>query len=193
MYAVDRAKGILLKPGAEWDDIADEAVGIPELYRKWIAIVAAIPALATFIRISVLGAGVFGTRYNVPLATGLLHAVVSYLASLASVYVMAMVIDALAPRFGAHRNFGQAFKVAAFAPAAAWLAGAFDVLPVVSLLTVLGLYSLYLLYVGLPRVMNSAPERSLAYAATVCVVALVIHVLAIVATGFLLPGSGGVR
>ncbi len=193
MNVVERARSMLFAPSREWDEIADEAITVPELYRQWIVIMAAIPAVATFIRISVIGSGVFGTSYRVPLAMGLAHAAASYALTLGSVWVLAYVIDALAPTFGAHRNFNQAFKVAAFAPTAAWVAGAFSVLPVLSLLGVLGLYSLYLLYLGLPRVMNSAPERNLAYAASVTLAWLVLYVVAIAVTGFLLPGSGALR
>lgn len=189
MNVVERAKSLLLTPGKEWDDIADEAITVPELYRNWIAIVAAIPVVATFIGISVVGVA----SYRVPLAMGLVHAVVSYALALGSVYALALVIDALAPSFGAHRNFGQAFKVAAFSPAAAWIAGVFGALPALSPLALLGLYSLYLLYLGLPRVMNSAPERSLAYTATVMLAALVMYVAVIAVTGFILPGSGALR
>lgn len=190
MYVVERAKSMLLTPSREWDDIADEAITIPELYRKWILVMAAIPAVATFVRISIIGAGIFGTSYRVPVAIGLAHALTTYALTLASVWVLAFVIDVLAPKFGAHRNFRQAFKVAAFAPTAAWVAGAFSILPVLSMLGFLGLYSLFLLHLGLPRVMNSAPEKSLAYTATVTLAALLTYVVVVLVTGFILPRSG---
>lgn len=193
MNVVERARSLLLEPAREWDEIADEAITIPELYRNWIAVMAAIPAVATFIRISVVGMGIVGTHYRVPIGMGLVHAVATWALTLASVYVLALVIDALAPKFGAHRNFTQAFKVAAFAPTAAWVAGAFAILPVLSLLGVLGLYSLYLLYLGLPRVMDCPADRSLAYTATVIVIGLVLHVTVMAVTGFILPGAGALR
>lgn len=193
MNVVERAKNMLLAPAGEWDEIADEAVTIPELYRNWIAVMAAIPAIATFIRISIVGMGVVGTSYRVPVGMGLVHAVVSWALTLGAVYVLALVIDALAPKFGAHRNFGQAFKVAAFAPTAAWVTGAFSILPVLSMMGILGLYSLYLLYLGLPRVMDCPAERSLAYTATVTVIGLVLYVAIIAVTGFILPGAGALR
>lgn len=189
MNVVERARSLLLTPGKEWDDIADEAITVPELYRNWIAIVAAIPVVATFVGISVIGVA----SYRVPLVMGIVHAAVSYALALGSVYALALVIDALAPSFGAHRNFGQAFKVAAFSPAAAWIAGVFGAVPALSPLALLGLYSLYLLHLGLPRVMNSPPDRSLSYAATVTLAALVMYVVVVAVTGFILPGSGALR
>lgn len=188
MNLVERAKSLILTPASEWDKISSETHTVQGLYTGWIMILAAIPALATFIGFSLVGVGAFGISYRVPLVSGIAQAIASYLLALGSVYVFALIIDALSPTFGGEKNFMQAFKVAAFAPVASWLAGIFAILPALSILGLLGLYSLYLLYVGLPRLMKTPAEKALPYTAVVILVGIVISVVVGVITGMMLPG-----
>jgi len=129
--------------------------------------------VASIIGMSVVGVSVpfFGT-YRAPFAAALGHAVVSYVLTLVGVYVLALIINALAPTFAAEKNDAQALKVAAYASTAAWLAGVFSLIPVLSVLGILGLYSLYLLYLGLPILMKAPQEKALGYTAVVVVAAI---------------------
>jgi hypothetical protein len=188
---VERAKNLILTPAAEWDKISSETHTVQGLYTNWIMILAAIPAIATFIGFSIVGVGAFGLSYRVPVVAGISHAVASYLLSLGSVYVFALVIDTLSPNFGGEKNFMQAFKVAAFAPVATWLAGAFHLLPALSILGLLGLYSLYLLYLGLPRLMKTPPEKAMPYTIVVIIVGIVISLIVGAVSAVMLPGRMG--
>jgi hypothetical protein len=185
---VERAKNLLLTPAAEWDKISTETHTVQGLYTGWAMILAAIPALASFIGFSIVGVGAFGLSYRVPIVSGIAHAIASYLLALGSVYLFALIIDALSPNFGGEKNFMQAFKVAAFAPVASWLAGIFTILPALSILSILGLYSLYLLYVGLPRLMKTPAEKAMPYTVVVIIVVIVISLVIGALTGFMLPG-----
>lgn len=191
MNLVERAKSIILGPAAEWDKIAGETHTVQGLYTGWIMILAAIPAIAGFIGLSIVGVGAFGLSYRVGIVAGISHAIVGYLLSLASVYVFALIIDALSPSFGGQKDFMQAFKVAAFAPTASWLAGIFQILPALSILGLLGLYSLYLLYLGLPRLMKTPPEKALPYTVVVIIVGIVLFAIVGTLTAFTLPGRMG--
>jgi hypothetical protein len=188
---VDRAKNLILTPAAEWDKISSETHTVQGLYTGWIMILAAIPAIASFIGFSIVGVGGFGLSYRVPVASGIAHAIASYLLSLGSVYVFALVIDALSPNFGGQKDFAQAFKVAAFAPVASWLAGVFHIVPALSILAILGLYSVYLLYVGLPRLMKTPAEKAMPYTVVVIVVGIVISLIAGALGALALPGRMG--
>jgi hypothetical protein len=188
MDIVERAKNILLTPKSEWEKISGETHTVQGLYTGWIMILAAIPAIAAFIGLSLVGGSVLGISYRVPITAGIAHLVVSYALSLASVYLFALVIDALAPTFGGEKNFMQAFKVAAFTPTASWLAGVFSILPMLSILGILGLYSLYVLYVGLPRLMKAPEEKALPYTAVVIVIAIVISVVIMGISALAIPG-----
>ena len=96
---------------------------------------------------------------------------------LAGTYVLALVIDALAPTFSGQRSQIQALKLAAYSLTAAWLAGIFALIPELRLLGLLGLYSLYLLYGGLPVLMKPSGDKTLPYTAVVVVAAFVLFLI----------------
>ncbi len=184
MALMDRAKRILLRPKEEWPVIESETTTTADLYKGYIVPLAAIGPIASWIGMSVFGLTVpFIGTYRISLASGLARAVVSFVLALAGVYVLAFVINSLAPRFGGQENMGQSLKVAAYSSTAAWVAGVFGIIPALALLSILGLYSLYLLYLGLPVLMKSPQERSLGYAITVVIVGIVLFLVIAVVGG----------
>lgn len=174
MNLVERVKGILLQPRREWEVIDTEPTSTARLYTEYVTPLAAIPAVAGFIGGSIIGYGVLGATFRVPMVRGLTGAVLQYVGSLVAVYVLALIIDALAPNFGGTRNQLQALKLAAYSSTASWLAGIFLLLPGLRTLSILGLYSLVLLYLGLPVLMKSPPEKSLGYTVVAIVAAIIL-------------------
>jgi hypothetical protein len=183
---IDRARSILLKPAETWNTIAAEPATARDLYRGYAVYLAAIPPLAGFIGGQVFGISLFGVTYHPPLIHALVSAVLQYVFALVGVYVLAMIIDALAPSFDGQKNRIQALKVAVYAYTASWVAGIFTLIPVLGLLAILGgLYSLYLLYLGLPKVMGAPQSKALGYTAVTVVVAIVISIVIGVVVGAL--------
>ncbi len=178
MNLVDRVKKILISPKQEWAVINTESQTVSSLYTQYVMILAAIPAVASFIGFSVVGYTGFGTAYRVPMGAGLASMILGYVLSLASVYVIALVIDALAPNFGGEKDFIQSLKVAAFFPTASWICGIFSILPTLAILGVIGgLYSLYLLYLGLGPLKKVPEEKAIGYTVVVVIVAIVLMVV----------------
>ena len=181
---VERVKGILLKPNEEWAKIDGEPATVQGLYTSYICILAAIPAVASFIGGQIFGYGAFLVHFKPPLITSLVGAIVTYVLSLAMVFVMAIVIEALAPSFDGEKNRIQALKVAAYAYTAAWVAGVLQIVPALGMLAILGgLYSLYLLYLGLPKLMKSPPEKALGYTVVSIIVAAVLSIVVSMVVG----------
>ncbi len=188
MSLVDRAKGILLNPKNEWAVIDTEPATTSSLYSGYIVPLAAIPPVASFIGWSLLGVSVLGFRYRIAMGTSLTGAVVQYGLSLVGTFVLALIIDALAPNFGGQKSQVQALKVAAYSSTASWVAGIFLLIPSLSVLAALGgLYSLYLLYLGLPIVMKAPNEKALGYTAVVVIAAIVLYVVIGIAVRGLVP------
>lgn len=198
----ERVKAILATPKTEWPLIAAEPASVGSLYAGYIAILAAIPAIAGFIKSSLIGYSMLGMSVRVPIGSGIASMVASYLVSLLVVYVVALIIDALAPTFGGQKNRVQALKVTAYAWTAAWIAGVAVIIPWLGLIIALvgGIYSIYLLYLGLPPTMQCPPERAGAYTAVSVIIAIVLSwivavvVAAIIGTAtFGGPSMNGVR
>ena len=173
MNVVERAKAIILTPKTEWPVIANDPGDPGYLFTNYVAILAAIPAVASFIGTSLIGVG----SYRVPVVTGLFNAIVTYVLSFVIVYVLAFIIDALAPTFGGQKSFANALKLAVYSYTPAWLAGIFFLIPVLSFLAILSLYGLYLVWTGIPTLMKAPQERSTAYTAAIVVSAIVITVV----------------
>jgi hypothetical protein len=172
---IERVKAILLTPQTEWPVIAREPGEASALFTRYVAILALIPALAGFIGTSLVG-------HYVPFFSGLIIAIVSYGVTFVVVYVVALIVDALAPTFDAQKNFPNALKLTVYSLTPYWLAGIFLLVPGLSFLRVLGLYGIYLAWVGLPPLMLAPRDKALAYAAT----AVVCAVILLIVTGFIL-------
>lgn len=172
-----RVINILMRPKAEWEVVSHEPATTQGLILGYAAILAAIPAIARVIS-GLMPHCFFAVCYTPNPVFVVISAVVYYLLSLASVFVIGLIIDALAPSFGAEKDQVQAMKVAVYSWTAAWLAGIFIIIPWVGgLLTLVGLYSLYLLYLGLRGVMKSPDDKAVIYTVVVVVLAIVIFIV----------------
>jgi hypothetical protein len=177
MNITERIKRILLTPKEEWQVIAGETTPIAELYKYYIMLLAAIGPVASFIGMSLVGVTLpMGGAYSVSITGGIMSAVVHYGLTLVSVYILARIIDALAPTFSGEKNLHQAFKLATYSYTPGWLAGVFMLIPPLGVLGILGLYGLYLLYVGLPVLMKAPKEKTTGYTITIIIAAIVIFV-----------------
>jgi hypothetical protein len=178
MDIVERVKAILLTPKSEWLVIERESGEPAYLFANYVAILAAIPAVCGFIGTSIVGVSVpvIGT-VRIGVVSGIASAIVHYLLAFVMVYVLGLIIDALAPTFNGQKDAPNALKLAVYSMTPAWLAGIFSLIPGLSVLGILGLYGLYLLWVGLPPLMKVPQEKSTVYAAAVVVCAIVISIV----------------
>jgi len=174
---IARAIGILARPKSEWDVIAPEAATTQGLILGYAAILAALPAIARAVH-GLMPHCFFGVCYTPNPMFVIVGAIVSYVISVAGVFVVGIIIDALAPNFGGEKNPVQAMKVAVYSWTAAWLAGIFIIIPWIGgVFALVGLYSLYLLYVGIPKLMKSPESQSLVYTVVVIVLAVVVFIV----------------
>jgi hypothetical protein len=171
MNLVERVKNILLTPQTEWPVIDKEETTIGGLITGYVMILALIPAIA-----GILGSLVFG---KFGLVFGLISAVFGYVIAIASIYIVAFIIDALATTFGGTKNMVQAAKVAAYSYTAAWVAGVLNIIPIAGgILAMLGsLYGLYLLYLGLPMLMKAPADKAIPYTLVTIVCLIVVTVI----------------
>ncbi|HMK64606.1 MAG TPA: Yip1 family protein [Thermodesulfobacteriota bacterium] len=191
MNLVQRVMDISLKPKDTWQVIKSEPATIKDLYTSYAVPLAAITPIASFIGFSLIGFSMLTMRYRIPLATGLSHAIVSYALSLVGIYVVAQIIDALAPNFGSQKNLINAMKVVVYSYTPAWVAGILLIIPGLSPITgLVSLYSLYILYLGLPVLMETPQDKAMGY----FVVSIVVSILVFVVVGVVsrsLFGLGG--
>jgi len=179
MNLVDRVKNILITPKTEWEVIKNEQSSTADMFTKYAMILAVIPVIATIIGFSIIGVSFgFGVAFKWPFSSSLLHGVVSYILNLVSIYVIALIIDALAPSFGSTKNLDASLKVVLYSYTASFVAGIFMIIPMLSWLALLvSLYSFYLMYLGL-KIVKDTPEDKLAgYLVVTILISIVIYVV----------------
>jgi hypothetical protein len=191
MSLIQRVQDILLKPKDTWPVIAQEGGDTASVYSSYLIYLAAIPAVAAFIGLSLVGAGAFGVSMRLPIMSGLVNMVVSYVLSLVAVFVLALIVDALAPTFGGTKSQINALKLVAYGSTAGFVGGIFGLLPSLAMLGLIAsLYSIYLIYIGLPVLMKCPPEKAGAYTAVVIVCGIVAMIVLGVVSSLFLPSRG---
>lgn len=173
---IERVKGILTTPKTEWPIAAAEPATVSSLYAGYIAIIVALPTIAGFIKSSLIGTSMFGITVRTPVGMGIVGMLVHYALTLALVYVMALIVNALAPSFGGQKDMVQALKAVAYAWTASWIAGIAVIVPWLGwLIAIAGaVYAIYLLYLGLPYTMKCPPEKAGGYTAVSIIIAIVL-------------------
>ncbi|GAC1612885.1 MAG: hypothetical protein NVS3B27_08620 [Novosphingobium sp.] len=190
---VARAKALIMQPAAEWPVIAAEPATPADLMRGWAVPLAAIGPICAFIHGQVFGFGAFGISYRPGIVAGLSTLVVIYILGLVGVVVLALVAQNVAPRFGGVGDRAAAFKLVVYGSTAAWVCGIFQLIPGLGLLAILGLYSLYLYYVGATPVMRVPQDKAAGFTAVTILAAVLLYiVVGAVSSAFLGLFGGGI-
>lgn len=195
MDLVSRVQGIILKPKEEWVKIKEESATVAELFTSYAMILAAIPAIAQFIGHGLIGFKVpFVGLYRFGIGTALLRSIFAYAFSLATIYIFAIVIKALAPTFSSSPNMINALKLAVYSMTPAWVAGILYIIPFLGVLVVLAsLYGLYVLYLGFATpLMDTPKEKVIGYLVVSVIVVIVLWAVfaAILGAIFAVGASG---
>src|SRR5206468_12027623 len=105
MDLVARAKNICLTPATEWPVIAQEPTPPATLITQYVVPLAAVGAVAGFIGGSLIGmsTGFFGT-IRTPIIAGVTLAVFSFVMAIIGCFIVAFIVNALAPSFGGEKN-----------------------------------------------------------------------------------------
>ncbi|UCH98683.1 MAG: YIP1 family protein [Candidatus Aminicenantes bacterium] len=187
---IKRAIAIITKPKDEWQVIKSESMTITEMFTKYAIFLAAIPAIAGFLGWIIIGRSYGPFTIRAPIGRALLWAIFMYALSLAAVYLLAIIIDALAPSFGAQKDMVQSMKVVVFSSTAAWVGGIFHLIPVLAILALLcGLYGLYLLYLGMKSLKEPPQDKMAGYFVVTLIVSIVVQIVILLLVGVIAFGS----
>src|SRR5665213_3999664 len=151
MAIMDRIKGMLLAPKAEWPKVAAEPASVQSLYTGWIMILGLIGPIVVLIGVGVMAGGL-----------GVTTAIASYVNTLVGVAIIALIADLIAPTFGGTRDYVAALKLIAYSATVVWIAQIGLIVPILGVFVVLAgaIYSVYLLFLGAPVTRKCAPRKS---------------------------------
>ena len=173
---LERIKKILMQPREEWPRIATEPETIASLYTSYIIPVAGFAVLCAFID-NLMGFTLFGVTHKPTYGEAVTSAVWQFGLQLGGVFVMSLILGYLAPLFGGRNDRLNALKLAAYAATAGWLANVFLLVPWLGFLTLLGLYSLYLIRTGAPALIAVPDNKALPFTAAFVGVGIVLSLV----------------
>jgi hypothetical protein len=187
MSLIDRAKNMIMSPKTEWQAVAAEEPNVAGIITGYVIPLLLIPAVASFI-----GYGFIGLGFIKSTSWGLYHGVTQFVLGLIGVYITAMVVNMLAPSFGSEKNMGRAMQLIAYSYTPMWVFGILYIIPTLSFIPMLaGIYSLYVLYLGLPVTMKTPQDKVIIYLiVSIVVLFLVYFIVGAILAAILLPIFG---
>jgi hypothetical protein len=172
MALIDRAKNMLLSPKTEWAAVASEEADPMKVFMGYAVPWILIDAICAFVgHAFIWGAGHYGTS---AMSWGMYFAVTAIVTQLISMWIAAMVVNALAPNFGSQKDMGRAMQTIVYGSTASFVGGVLAIVPFIGWLgSLFGLYGIYLIYLGLPHTMKTPQDKVVLYM-IVSVVALIV-------------------
>jgi len=174
---VERAKAIILKPKEEWPVIERETASSGDIFTRYALPLAAIGPVCGLIGGQIFGISALGFTYRPPLLTALPIAIGTFLLSLLSLFILSFIADKLAPQFGGESSSRNGFKLVVYSMTASWIAAIFGIIPSLSVLSLVGLYSFYLFYVGAHPMMKVPVDKVLTYTIVTVICAIVLNLI----------------
>ena len=177
---IQRVKDIIFKPKETWPQIKAEATGIGQVFTGYAMILAALPAVFGLLGFTLVGQsfGPITGFFRIPFTYALVWAIVWYVLILVALYVESLVINALAPSFGSKQGSVNAYKLAVYSSTPMFVAGILNIIPALGILVFLiSLYSFYLLYIGMPVMMETPKEKHVGYFVVTLIIMIIIYLI----------------
>lgn len=150
-----------------------------------ILVVALIPAICGYYAAAHIGWTIgAGDPIKLTESSAAMMAIAMYFALFAGVFTLAYLIHWMAITFDSKPSFTQSLELAAYASTPILMIGVTALFPVLWFVVVAGLgalcYSIYLLYSGVPIMMNIPEEKGFIYSSSVvtCGLILIVSVMA---------------
>lgn len=171
--------GLLAHPNQEMRAIERENESVSHHYTHHVLLMAAIPVICSLIGTTQMG-WYLGGGHSVPLAlsTGLMLAVLFYLLILGGVAVMGRVIHWMARDYPQRPSVQRCTVFAGYVATPLFLSGIIALYPVVWLCVLAGAVALawtgYLLYVGIPQLLNIDRDESLRFSGSTLAIGILL-------------------
>ncbi len=186
--------GIFINPRKEWEAIRDDDCSVGKCYLSYVFLLAAIAPVSGYFGTTRFGWEI-GAREAVKLSpdSALIIAIAFYLVMLVGVFSMGLMIHWMGQTYSANQPLSRCITLAAFVATPLFLIGIFELFPIIWLNFVVGLpalaYTVFLLYTGVPIMMEVNEERGFLFSSAVLAVGLV-ALICMLAAMAILWGNG---
>jgi hypothetical protein len=191
MAILQHTLGILFRPQTEWEAIRNEKGSFIQVFVRHVPFLALIPAISAYIGVTQIGwvVGGGGVVKLTP-SSAISLCALTYAALLAGIFLLGEFINWMSKTYGVKsddpRRHYESTALAVYVSTPTFIAGFALLYPNLWLVAVImGLaaaYSVYLIYQGMPILMNISKDQAFLYATSVLTVGLVLMVSTLVAT-----------
>lgn len=191
MGLLQHTVGILVRPSSEWRAIRDEEKSYIQVFVNQVPLLALIPVFCAYIGVTRVGWAVAdGNVVRLTDSSAVSLCALTYVALLVSIFLLGEFVNWMSKTYGvmdsAEKRHYESTALAAYVSTPILLAGIANLYPklwlVAGVLGLAGAYSVYLIYKGIPILMNIPEDRAFMYATSVVTVALVLVVSTMIFT-----------
>lgn len=191
MAILQHALGMFINHKAEWQSVRDQKSSVIQVFVGLAPFLVLIPAVSSYIGVTQVGWAVAGGNLvKLTTESAVSLCVLTYFSLLAAIFVLGKFTSWMSKTYGvegdaASRNYrGTALAVYTATPV--MIAGIANLYPnlwfVATVMGVAGAYSVYLIYQGIPILMDIPKDRAFFYASSVVTVGIVLMITIIMAT-----------
>ncbi|SFX30625.1 Yip1 family protein [Marinospirillum alkaliphilum] len=186
--------GVLYNPDKEWRKVKDENYSVMDYYTRDLIWMSALPPFALFVGTTQVGWSIgLGEYVKLTMSSALPIALAFYLAILVGAGVMAYAIHWMEKTYSANASMERCMALTAYTASPMLLAGLAGFWPHIWFVVIVGLlavaWTVYLLYTGVPRIMDIPEEQGFMFSTSILTVGLVVLV-GMLAVTVLLWGFG---
>lgn len=189
---IEMIKQLILKPKQTWQDIQSDSLTTQDILKKYLILAVSIPAAATFVGRWIVGIRIpFYGVHRLSFFASLFTAVLEYSLILIGIWGAGKVIQFLAEKFESSTHEINAYKLIVFSFLPYLAAGIIYLIPSLgTLVALMGLYCLFIFYLGIPVIMETPEERVLPFSIVSILVVLIIYFIISVITGTIIDHFG---
>lgn len=175
---IERVKNIMFSTESEWLRIQQEPADGKKILINYVLLLALIPAICMLIGYGLIGQTMMGYTVR-SFTTGISQAIMQLVSAVLTVYLVAFIVNMLAPGFSSQKDQGRALQLVAYGMTPMWVMGLLYLLPSFMVLKILamllgGIYAVYLMYKGLPTLMFTPTEKAFAYIVVVIIIGFIV-------------------
>ncbi len=170
---IDKYKEIFLTYKTFWPKTKAEASSIKSIYQNYLIVLSLIGPLGTFVaQVRRVPEGA-----DLPLSSYLLKLIVSYFIYLGYFYCFTLILEKLVPTFNGSCTKEDGFKLISYSMFPLMLGGIFVMLNIFFPMLILLAASIYLLWLGVPVMLNVPEEKKMQAFVTVTAVAVMLMII----------------
>lgn len=178
MNVIERAKNILISPNTEWPVVDKEPANVAAILTSYVLPMLSIGVVATFIGLGLIGQNLPFGGSTASVKAGLIGALMYVILTVITIFIVAAIIDVLAPSFASEKNWNKSFQMSAYSLTASFVGAIFLLFPALNILVILcTLYCIYALYTGIPVMKKTAADKQVGYLAVVILITVVAMIL----------------